>query len=96
MSNTEHVIATMLILGLVVGFCGGALFGLWYAERTQKRERKERLEIGELVKNARAKTFAQAVCDDIDEAKRKKEQYGDFVHAAMQMKNDVDKMRDEK
>jgi len=74
MSNIEQVIATMLILGLVVGFCGGALFGLWYAERTQKRERMDRMEIGELVKNARAKTFAQSVCDDIDEAKRRKDQ----------------------
>ena len=52
MSNMEQTIAVMLCLGLVVGFCGGALFGLWYAERTQKRERKERMEIAEMVKNA--------------------------------------------
>jgi len=49
----EHVIATMLILGLVVGFCGGYFYGSWATERQHAKERAERQRIADLVKAAR-------------------------------------------
>jgi len=51
--SMEHVIATMLILGLVVGFCGGYFYGSWSTERQHAKERKERQQIADLVKAAR-------------------------------------------
>jgi flagellar basal body-associated protein FliL len=47
----EQVIATMLILGLVVGFCGGYFYGSWATERQHAKERKERQEIANLIKS---------------------------------------------
>jgi len=47
--NMEQVIATMLILGLVVGFYGGYFYGSWATERQHAKERKERQQIRELV-----------------------------------------------
>jgi uncharacterized protein YneF (UPF0154 family) len=48
----EQVIATMLCLGLIVGFCGGYFYGSWATERQHAKERKERQEIAELVRSA--------------------------------------------
>ena len=49
--SMEQVIATMLILGLVVGFCGGYFYGSWATERQHAKERKERQEIANLIKS---------------------------------------------
>jgi len=51
--NMEQVIATMLILGLVVGFCGGYFYGSWATERQHQIERKMRDDITAMAKAAR-------------------------------------------
>ena len=44
-------------IGFVVGFCAGALFAYLESDRRQERERKERQEIADMVKQERAKNI---------------------------------------
>ena len=53
MSGTMQSIWIMGAVGLVVGFCAGALFAYWDSDRRHARERKERQEIANMVKSAR-------------------------------------------
>ena len=53
MSGTMQSIWIMGAVGLVVGFCAGALFAYWDSDRRQKLERKSRQEIAAMVKSAR-------------------------------------------
>lgn len=91
-----------MIEGLVIGcafcFAFGVCVGMWLgigiADRQHAKERKERREITEMVRAAGRKPVEiELTIGGIDEDKRRKEQFGDFVHAVMTMKESLDEMR---
>lgn len=57
MNTTMEAIWIMGAIGAVVGFCGGALFAYWHSDRRQKRQRKERQEIADMVTQEWAKNI---------------------------------------